>query len=107
MGQVKTPPPGARPGVAPPPVLARIVGAVDAAQSRRIDDGVEPMRIAGRDGDAHPSEPLLSRREALRELAPRCATVRGFVKAAAWPLPGAVFPGALPRRPEVGIDRLR
>ena len=84
---------------------ARIVRSVQTA-ILCIDDRVDPPRIRRRDRDADASEPF--GRQAVSQLIPDRAAVRGFVEAAA----GAVrrrinAPRWTPRIPERGVDRLR
>src|SRR5207237_351685 len=88
------------------PVFAGVVRAVDPALLRRIHQGIEPPRVRGDDADADSSKLLLGTRKSLRELPPGGAAVAGLEQPAAGPLPGAVFPGTLPRRPEDSINGL-
>src|SRR5262249_25650953 len=48
LSKIATPPPKTPVAVDALPALAGVVGPVDAPQLRRVDHGVEPLRIAGR-----------------------------------------------------------
>ncbi len=95
------------------PRCTGIIRAKDAAAvGGLLDDCVDALRVAGRDGDTDSAD---RRRQARLQLRPRRSAVDGFVEPALV-LPFVDFhqiPGAVPRRPErrvhdigtIGIDR--
>ena len=88
------------------PVFAGVIRAIDAALLRRVHQRIEPLRIGRGDADADSPQLLLRPGKPLGQGSPGGAAVCGLEQATAGSLPGAVFPGTLPRCPEDGIDGL-
>ena len=72
-----------------------------------FDERVHAAGIGGRDRDADAAEAVRDGWESGGELLPGVAAVGGFEKTAAGAGPRAVFPGALARGPQHGVDGAR
>ena len=80
----------------PRPVLACVVGPVDADRARVGHGGIDPIRIARSDRDVSLHDTVaFTPGQPLRQLSPRRAAVGRFEDAAARACPRAVFPGPL------------
>src|SRR5439155_17735434 len=101
LGEIAAAAPQALLAVDASPTFAGVVGAIDAAEPGRIDQGIKALRIVRRRADADPAQPLFRGRQALGKLPPGRAAIRRFVEPAAWALPRPVLPRALPGGPEI------
>ena len=107
-GEIIAAPGHARFRVGARPVLAGVVGAEDAAEVGRVDPGIDALAVAGRNSDADAAESLLRRGQTFGERLPVAAAVTGLKESAAAPgVAVAVFPRALPCRPQRRIHDLR
>ncbi len=104
LGEVAAPAPEPRVAAEPGPGCPGIIGSVDPAHFRRIDGGIEPVRVAGSNAKANAAQALSNGRQAVRQFLPGGAAIGRFVEAAFGSLPGTVFPGALPGRPQVSVN---
>src|SRR5712664_3270059 len=93
------------------PGFAGVVGTVDAgAIFFRFHRGVDPIRLALRNGNADAAEAVLGRGKPLGERAPGVPTIDGFEESAAGAnerFAAANFPRSDARGPENGVDSLR
>ncbi len=107
VGGIVRPRDDARVCVHPRPGLAGIIGSIDAGKRAGLDRREQPVATGRRDGDADSPQSLPKRRQALRQRPPRRAAVDRLEQAAPGPGPHAVFPRALARFPEHGVNDVR
>ena len=89
------------------PVLAGVVGSVDADGARVGDGCVNPIRIARRDRDVRLNNSItVTARQTIGERPPVVAAVGRLEDAAIGAGPRAVFPRSLPLFPEARVNNL-